>query len=167
VPIVQIFLVEHFRQIDKDGFRPFMLLARGGATFEVLEEVLDTLQEHGAFEAMAIALIFASKVLKSPRDIQRLERKQSMVDKLIAETWIYQKMLREANEGKREEILAEGELKGIRLAIVVFMEKRAPSLRAWVEAKLEHINDMQVLQQIMDALFVAKSVKEIKAAFPV
>lgn len=62
--------VEEFRKLNKDGFRPLMLLAEGGATTAVLDEVLDALYEHDCQDAIAIAIVFASRVLTSENLLQ-------------------------------------------------------------------------------------------------
>jgi len=167
--------VEEFRKLNKDGFRPLMLLCKGGATTEVLDEVLEALREHKRLEALAVAITFASRVLTLKQDLDHLERKRTMLDPILKKTWLYRKLWEEVDEERIAKSLAAGHEKGreegreeeARRTIERFVEKRSPSMLTWVKAQVQPINDLPTLQQIQDALFTASTPDEIKAAFPV
>jgi len=171
--------IEEFRKLDKDGFRPLMLLCEGGATTKVLDEVLEALREHKRPEALAVAMTFASRVFKSKQDLDHLERKRTMLDPILKKTWLYRKLWEEVDEEKIAKSLAAGHEKGLkegreegreeeaRLTIERFVEKRSPTMLTWVKAQVQQINDLPTLQQILDTLFTASTPDEIKAAFPV
>lgn len=157
--------VEEFRKLNKDGFRPLMLLAKGGATTAVLDEVLDTLHEHDCPDALAIAIVFASRVLTVEKDLEHLKRRRNMLDPYIKETAIYRWHCEEMDQDKLAEKFAKGREEEARQVIEKFVEKRFPAMLTWVKTQMQQIGELAKLQQILDNLFVANTPEEVQAAF--
>jgi hypothetical protein len=147
--------VEEFRRLDKDGFRAFIPLCQGGANIDLIEEeVLEPLRQHNCTEALAVAFIFAGRVLKRPEDLQRLERKRNMVDDLLKDNPIYQKMMEEATERVEKNIRAED--------IEAMVRARFPELLAFVKSRLASLVDLSKLEEIVVLVGTARTADEVR-----
>ena len=93
-----------------------------------------------------------------------------MIDEMLKDNWVYQRMLEEGRkegiERGREEGREEGRIAEARQNIELFVEKRFPSLLTWVQARVEQISEADTLQNIIVTLFTANTDEEITAAFP-
>jgi hypothetical protein len=157
--------VEDLRALNLDAFCVLMLLCEDGGTPAILEEILERLLKNldKRKESIAAAFFFAGKVLTSEEERAFLERRYLMIDDLLKDNWVYQRMLSEGREEGRE----EGRVEEARQNIELFVEKRFPTLLAWVKARVEQMSDLETLQRIVSALFTANTEEEIKASFSV
>ena len=92
----------------------FCVLAQGGKQYEVADEVFDRLTEER--ELLALALTFASMVFDQDSSKQWLERKVTMLEDIVRDTWFYQKILKdglEEGQKKGREEVREKALQGI------------------------------------------------------
>ena len=84
-----------------------MSLAQGGNQYEVADEVFKSLIEER--ELLALALTFASMVFDEDSSKQWLERKVTMLEDIVRDTWFYQKILKDGLEEGRKDGLEEDE----------------------------------------------------------
>lgn len=159
---------ENLRVRNLDAFFVLMLLCEDGGTPATLDEVLERLlkRKNERKESIATAIFFAGKVFKSEEDLKFLERKCAMLDEMLKDNWVYQKWTKEGIAEGREKGIAEGREEEARRNIELFVETRFPTLLTWVKARIERISDLDTLQNIISALFMANTAEEIKAAFP-
>jgi len=111
-----------------------MLFCKGGATYEVLEEVLTRLQ--GRKELLSLIRVFAGKVFKSKKDQKRLDRRFAMLHDFLEDSWTYQ------------QTIDEGQVKGLRRNIVNVVQVRFPALYTLAKSKVESLIDLEQLEQI-------------------
>jgi len=154
--------VEAFRDIGKDGFRPFMLLARGGATFEVLEEVLESLWKHKRTEAAAVAIFFAGTVFKSKKDLEQLRKRRYQMEDFLKKSPIYQQFREEISEEELEAKRAQGLEQGLEQGIEAMVRARFPELQAFIKNRIAPLTDLSKLQEILVLLGTARTEEEVK-----
>ncbi len=162
--------VATFRQLDLDGFAPLMLLCKDGATEEILEEVLARLEKREGKELLFVTLFFASKVLKSPRNRERLERKLTVLRDFIKDSWIFQQILEEGRvegieEGRVEGIekgRVEGRAEGQIRSIEAVMLARFPDVWFLTRRKIMAMIDSEKLQKILLLVATAQSEHEVE-----
>jgi hypothetical protein len=158
--------VEEFRRLNLDAFCMLMPLCKDGATYEVLEEVLERLEKRNRKELVSIARFFAGKVLTSSADRKRLGRRFAMLRDFLQDSWTFQETLEEGREQGLEQGLEQGRTEEARQNIESFVETRFPTLFAWVQVRVEPITNLETLREILSMLYRANTVEEVKLAFP-
>ena len=178
------------RARNLDAFFVLMLLCKDGGTPAILDEILERLlrRQEERQESIAAAFFFAGKVLKSAKDRAFLERKYMMLDEMLKDNWVYQKML---DEGRKEGLikgriegiekgleeglqkgleegrvvgLEEGRVEGIRNSIETVARARFPELLAYVKDQIAPVADEGQLQDILNVIVTAETASEVKQA---
>ena len=150
-------LVEVFRQRNLDAFYALMLLCKDGATYDVLEEVLERLEKRQRKELISITRFFAGKVFTSIADRERLERRFAMLRDFLKDSWTFQETLEEGR--------VEGRVEGQRQSIEAVAQARFPDLLAFIKNQISPLTDGAKLQEILIGVGTAHSAEEIKQLF--
>ena len=149
-------LAVDLRAHNLDAFCVLMLLCKDGGTPAILDEILERLLQRQAErqESIAAAFFFAGKVLKSAEDRAFLERKYMMLDEMLKDNWVYQKMLDEGRE--------EGRIEGARNSIETVARARFPELLAYVKDQLVSVADEATLQDILNMIVTAETASDLR-----
>ena len=101
---------DDLRQLGLSGVSALMILTQDGATREVAEEIITTLEVSGRGNTLLTAYLLITLVFdkKSQEDQQWLQRRWNIMSDELRDTWVYQEILKEG----REEGLREGLEKG-------------------------------------------------------
>ena len=82
--------VDELRQYNLDVLQPLMLLCKGGAKREVLEEVLNRLKERNQSELISLTRFFAGMMFRSKVDKVWLRRRFAMLKDILSEnSWTF------------------------------------------------------------------------------
>ena len=150
-----------------------MLLCKDGATYDVLEEVLERLKKHERKEMLSITRFFAGKVFTSSEDQERLEGRFTVLRDFLEDSWTFQETLEEGRvEGRKQGLerglergLEQGRIEEARQSIEGLVEKRFPTSLAWVKVQVESISDLETLRNILSALFIVNTAEEVMHSF--
>jgi hypothetical protein len=118
------FSVEDLRQTGLVGLRPLWVLAKDGATQEVVKEVVTELGAEHRSELLSVSRLFVDLIFPEGKDQEWVERIFAMSKDIFAETPTYKKLVGMG----REEGLRQGKLEGLRQALVGIVEIRFPTL---------------------------------------
>jgi hypothetical protein len=152
-------LVEEFRRLNLDGFRPWMVLCKDGARCEVIEEVLNYLQSRKRANLILLTKFYADMVLTSDDDKVWLQRRFAMLQEFLWEnTPVYREILEEGIEKGIE----EGSVKEARRLIETIAQARFPDLFTSFKNQVEQLNDLKKLREISLLVSTAHTAKEVE-----
>ncbi|HEY0756157.1 MAG TPA: hypothetical protein VGD98_19530 [Ktedonobacteraceae bacterium] len=156
--------VEELRAIGRDAFYVLMLLSKGGATREVVDEVLDRLlkRRDKRKESIVAAFFFASKVMKSAEDQKFINGRRKMIKDTLQDNWLYKELYEEAREEGLEKGLEKGREEALEQGIEALVEARFPELLAFVKNQLASFGDWQKLQEVLIIIGTVKTADELK-----
>jgi len=147
--------VDVLKETGLVGILPLCLLTQGGKQYEVANEVFDRLTEER--ELLALALTFASMVFDHDNDKQWLERKITMLEDIVRDTWFYQKILKDGLEEGRKKGREEGMLQALRMVILDTIQERFPSILGLAQELLNLIQDPTRLRSLNSKIVLAQS----------
>lgn len=139
-----------------------MLLCKDGATYEVLEEVLERLEKRNRKELVAIARFFAGKVFTSSADRKRLGRRFAMLRDFLKDSWTFQETLEEGREQGREQGRKQGLVQGQYQSIETVTRARFPGLLTLIKSQIASLTDQEQLQKILSVVSTANSEDELR-----
>jgi hypothetical protein len=147
--------VDELRQYNLDVLQPLMLLCKGGAKREVLDEVLIRLKEHNKSELISLTRIFAGLVFRSEADKAWLRRRFAVLQDYLREhSWTFKETLEEGR--------AEGGVAATRRSIEAFVQKRFPALLALVKSKIVTLTDQEKLESFLLTISLAQTEGEAR-----
>jgi hypothetical protein len=143
---------EDIRQVGQPGLLPLLPLIRGGATREVVTEMLDRLVSMEDKELTSIGCTLATLIFQrlNAAELDWFRRRIRMIDDLLRESPFYQW------------ILEEGELKDLRKSIVSFVHARYPVLEELANKQVASCEDVEHLDQLRMDLYMARSAKKVR-----
>jgi hypothetical protein len=164
-------LVEEIRQINLDGFWPWMVLCRDGAYREVVEEVLTYLHRRKRANLILLTKFYADMVFESEADKLWLQRRFEVLQEFLFENSqvyrdIEQKGRKEGREEGREEGIEEGSVKEARRLIEVVAQARFPDLFPALKNQVEQLNDLKKLREISLLISTAHTAEEVEQSLP-
>ncbi|HEY0756227.1 MAG TPA: hypothetical protein VGD98_19885 [Ktedonobacteraceae bacterium] len=150
--------IEELRAIERDAFHVLMLLSKGGATREGVNEVLDRLlkRREKRKESIVAAFFFAGKVMKSDEDQKFINRRREMIKDSLQDTWLYKELYVEAQEEAHE--------KGHEEDIKALVQVRFLELLPFVQSMLASLADRSKLQEILILVGTAQTADELQQA---
>ncbi len=85
-----------------------------------------------------------------------------MFHDLIRDTWVYEEFGQEYFEKGLSQGLEKGEIRGIRQGILAVVQVRFPGLGKIARAKVEQINSLPLLQDLLDRISQVQTIQEAK-----
>jgi predicted transposase/invertase (TIGR01784 family) len=146
--------------IGQPGLLPLLPLTRGGATREVVTEMLDRLvpSEHRELTSIGCALATLIFQRLNTAELGWFRRRISMIDDLLRESPFYQWILEEGEEKGLE----KGRLQELRNSVIRFVRARYPALEELAEKQVASCEDIERLDQLRTNLYTARSAKKVK-----
>lgn len=77
-----------------------------------------------------------------------------MFQNVLRESWVYQEI--------GQEFLEEGEIVGLRKALMRFLQLRFPEVMTLAAQQTKSINDPEIIQTLLDRMFTAQTTEEAK-----
>jgi predicted transposase YdaD len=138
---------EVFKRQHLEGLLPLLPLTSGGASREVVEEMITGLQVSNNEDLLSLGYAFAALTFKQDADKEWLKRRFKMLEEILEESWAYREMVKEASLKAlmlgREEGEKEGLEKGEKRAIE--KAKKLARQEAQKEKKNELLQDERAL----------------------
>jgi predicted transposase YdaD len=94
---------EQVRQWGLPGLLPLLLLAKGGATHKIAEEVVTGLEAMGRHKTLPAVEILLSLLFRDESDKVWLKRRFGTMYESLKESWLVQELMQEVREEAREE----------------------------------------------------------------
>ena len=139
---------EALRRTGLTGLLPLLILTKGGATREVVEEVISGLQIAEKKELLPITQLLASLVFTSELDREWISWRFNKMSDILRETWAYQ------------EIMKEGELRARHQDVLDVIQARFPEILLYAKKQMESIEDSEVLRHLNVKMSTAQTAEE-------
>lgn len=139
---------EALRRTGLTGLLPLLILTKGGATREVIEEVISGLQVAEKKELLPITKLLASLVFTSELDKEWIIWRFDKMSDILRETWAYR------------EIMQEGKIEVLRQAILDVIQERFPEILPFAKKQLEGIEDTESLRRMNVKMSMAQTAEE-------
>jgi len=167
---------EELLQLGLAGVVPLAVLTKNGTQPEIVDTMVSRLIE--SKEPELLAILFALGGIAFPRgEAQEWFRKRfRMFHDLIRDTWVYEefgqeyfekglsqgleKGLSQGLEKGLSQGLEKGEIRGIRQGILAVVQVRFPGLGKIARAKVEQINSLPLLQDLLDRISQVQTIQE-------
>lgn len=146
----------------QEGLLPFIPLTLDGATRDSVQQMLTTLESTENKELELVGFAMASLVLMrtNPEDWEWLKRRYNIMQDLLRETPIFQMIFAEGRIEGEVKGRIEGILAGRRKTLVHLVNKRFPRLQANAEQQVLHVDDPELLDNLIIDLSIARDEQE-------
>jgi flagellar biosynthesis/type III secretory pathway protein FliH len=168
--------IEEFRKLRLVGLSPLLLLTRGGAKREVVEEIIERLDEAKKPGLLLVTELLASLALPGDEDQEWIKWRFSEMFDQLRETKVYKELTKESlqeglqkglqeglQKGLQEGLqkgLQEGELRGGRQVVVDVVRERFPELAPLVQKQVEAVTDAALLRRLIVKMSTASTLQE-------
>ena len=143
---------DELRQKDLKGLLPLLILTKDGATHEVVEEVINKLLAAEQQELLPMVELLSSLIFTSGPDKDWILWRFNQMQNILRETWAYQEMTQEARK--------EGQLEGLRRAILKIVQKRFPEMETVTQKQIEDIMNPASLEDLLVNIGSAQNLQE-------
>jgi hypothetical protein len=146
---------DELRRTRRVGLLPLLILTKGGATYDVVEEVIAELEAAEKPELLPITELLASLVFKNEADQEWIERTFAMLKDPLRDTPAYQRFLKEGRELERQQNLERQ-----RQTLLEIVQVRFPSLLHLTKGLATITSDPEVLERLIVKMGTAQTLKE-------
>ncbi len=150
---------DELRRIGRVGLLPLLILTKGGATYNVVEEVIAELEAAEKPELLPITELLASLVFKNEADQVWIERTFAMLKDPLRDTPAYQRFLKEGRELGREEERQQS-LERQRQTLLEIVQVRFPKLLHLTKGLATITSDPEVLERLIVKMGTAQTLEE-------
>lgn len=141
---------EEFKREGSEGLLALLPLTAGGNNREVVEEMIAELKARDRTDLLPLGWVFAGLALEGSDDKEWLKERFTAMKDLFQESQVYQL------------IVQEGSLQQLRQILVHYVQKRFPVLAPLAQEQVALIEDMEILQNMLDAIYDAQAVEEVR-----
>jgi len=120
--------------------------------------MIDRLAAAKEFDLLAMARVLGGIVFKEGTEQAWFRRRFTMFQDLIETSWVYQ----EIGQQSFEKGIEEGIIEGQRKTMMSFLQARFPEVIALANQQTNKMNSSEILQTVIDKLFVAQTLEEAK-----
>jgi hypothetical protein len=153
---------DELRRTRRVGLLPLLILTKGGATYDVVEEVIAELEAAEKPELLPITELLASLVFKNEADQKWIERTFAMLKDPLRDTPAYQRFLKEGRELGREEERQQT-LERQRQTLLEIVQVRFPKLLHLTKGLATITTDPEVLERLIVKMGTAQTLEEAQA----
>jgi len=153
---------DELRRTRRVGLLPLLILTKGGATYDVVEEVIAELEAAEKPELLPITELLASLVFKNEADQEWIERTFAMLKDPLRDTPAYQRFLKEGRELGREEERQQT-LERQRQTLLEIVQVRFPKLLHLTKGLATITTDPEVLERLIVKMGTAQTLEEAQA----
>ncbi len=145
---------EDLRSKVLPGTSPLLLLSKGGARRETLEQIIQQFETMHKAGSLNITRLLAGLIFKDQSDQNWIERRfATMHDFLWENSWTY----RQSVEQGIEKGIEKGIEQGVRKDIETFVQLRFPALLESTKERIEDIHGEEALRAVLIALYSAST----------
>jgi hypothetical protein len=146
---------DELRRTRRVGLLPLLILTKGGATYDVVEEVIAELEAAEKPELLPITELLASLVFKNEADQEWVERTFAMLKDPLRDTPAYQRYLKEGRELERQQSLERQ-----RQTLLEIVQVRFPKLLHLTKGLATITSDPEVLERLIVKMGTAQTLEE-------
>jgi hypothetical protein len=146
---------DELRRTRRVGLLPLLILTKGGATYDVVEEVIAELEAAEKPELLPITELLASLVFKNEADQEWIERTFAMLKDPLRDTPAYQRYLKEGRELERQQSLERQ-----RQTLLEIVQVRFPKLLHLTKGLATITSDPEVLERLIVKMGTAQTLEE-------
>lgn len=150
---------DELRRTGRVGLLPLLILTKGGATYNVVEEVIAELEAAEKPELLPITELLASLVFKDVADQEWIERTFAMLKDPLRDTPAYQRYLKEGRELGREEERQQS-LERQRQTLLEIVQVRFPKLLHLTKGLATITSNPEVLERLIVKMGTAQTLEE-------
>lgn len=151
-----------FKQPGIEGLLPLLPLTQDGTHYEVVDEMIASLERAGKGHLLSLAFTFATLVFQSEQDRDWLRKRFSMLSgDILEDSWGYQELTAHA----RQKGLREGELQARREAVLDIVQERFSPLVTLVSSHIQKIDDTTLLRRLNVKLSAAQTMQVAEQTF--
>lgn len=154
--------VEELEEKRLVGLSPLFLLSKGGATREVLDQAITRLLAEKKTESLMMLRLVAAAVFENEDDLAWIEWRFAIMEEFLESSRYYQQITKKAEKEGLEKGLEKGLEQGIRQSIEIMVQTRFPALAALAKERIEHIQDREMLEQVLVAMIAAQTEKKAR-----
>jgi hypothetical protein len=152
------------KQPGIEGLLPLLPLTKGGASYDVVEDMIAQLLATGKQDLLPLGYSFAALVLKNLQEMKWLQWRFSQMESILEQSWAYQEMVsRGFNKGFNKGF-DEGHNKGFDEALIYYVRKRFPKQVELADLVCTQVADIAVLKTAYDRLIEANTDEEAQQA---
>lgn len=158
--------VEELRQKVRTGTSPLLLLSKGGAKRETLDQIIQQFEATQKAKSLNITRLIAGLIFTNQVDQEWIERRfAAMRDFLWENSWTYRQSVEEGIEKGVKQGIEQGIEKGIKRGIERGVRKdiealvlmRFPSLVELAKKRIEHIHGEEALRKVLISMYSAET----------
>jgi len=153
---------EEFKREGSEGLLALLPLTEGGNNREVVEEMIAELKARNRTDLLALGWVFAGLVLVGSDDKEWLKERFTAMKDLFQESPVYQLIVEEGVEKGVQQGLQQGSLQQSRKILVHYVQKRFPVLAPLAQEQVALIENIEILQNMLDAIYDAQTVEEVR-----
>lgn len=134
---------------DLDGLLPLLPLTMGGKEPEVISIMVNRLAKSGDKNLLSLAEMVGGLVFSRQSEKTWFERKFAMLDEILKESWVYQKIVNEGLQEGRQQGREEGRQQGWRSSrqtIIDLVNRRFPALSDLASRRVADMTDLDALR---------------------
>ncbi len=139
---------DELRQKDLKGLLPLLILTQGGATHEVVEEVINKLVAAKQQELLPVTKLLSSLAFESEDDQEWLTRRFHQMQDILRETRAYQ------------EIIQEGKLEALHDALLKIVRERFPEMIEVMRKQIGGVVNPTTLEDLLVNISLAQNLQE-------
>ena len=158
---------EELMSLGLFGLLPLVPLTQNGTRPEILKEVADTLFVAKEKDLLALAKMIAGLVLKRRPEKAVIERMFEMYREILEDSWVYQKIKKQAKAEGKAEGKMEGLAQGEQRVLLAIIQRRFPDILGTAGKLIAEITDAKVLEDLAVAVSVAQTPQEALQALNV
>jgi hypothetical protein len=133
---------------DLKGLLPLLILTQGGATHEVVEEVINKLVAAKQQELLPVTKLLSSLAFESEDDQEWLTRRFHQMQDILRETRAYQ------------EIIQEGKLEALHDALLKIVRERFPEMIEVMQKQIGGVVNPTTLEDLLVNISLAQNLQE-------
>ncbi|MGB8346836.1 MAG: hypothetical protein WCD86_18250 [Ktedonobacteraceae bacterium] len=158
---------EELMSLGLFGLLPLVPLTQDGTRPEILKEVADTLFVAKEKDLLALAKMIVGLVLKRRPEKAVIERMFEMYREILEDSWVYQKIKKQAKAEGKAEGKMEGLAQGEQRVLLAIIQRRFPGILETAGKLIAEITDAKVLEDLAVAVSVAQTPQEALQALNV
>lgn len=153
------------RQRGLVGLFPLLPLTQAGGRPEAVEEAIRLVLAGGgetAPDLISLTFMFAALAFENEDDLKWLDRRLAMLEEILQESRVYQKIKREGREEGLLQGRKEGELHALRQTVLTIVQTRFPKISRLAKKQAAVVDDPVVLQELITLIINAQTAEEAR-----
>jgi hypothetical protein len=155
-------LPEDFKNEDLAGLLPWLPLLKDGNNRETVEDMIAELKARNRADLLPLGWVFAGLVLEKSEDQEWLRERFNAMRDILDESPVYHWIEEAGIEKGIKKGKQEGQQQALQQMLVRRVKKRFPVLAPLAEERAAQLEDLEVLNNTVDAVNDAETIEEAR-----